>query len=176
MSSQVISYRLSTNEVLALRQKALQGESDNQTAQRLIREALDLSTEMSTESTATLDDRIKAIVEERLSAFTANQNQLLSRLQERLQQVETTLTTSVDKPVDKLVDKTVSQSELAKRLKVDSSTLTKNRDKLNFPKWSQERDSESIAWNYLPKLKRYAAVASTELSTTSTAMAELPDN
>ncbi len=37
MSSQVISYRLNTEDVLALRQKALPGESDNQTAQRLMR-------------------------------------------------------------------------------------------------------------------------------------------
>jgi hypothetical protein len=88
MSSQVISYRLSTDEVLALRQKASPGESDNQTAQRLMREILGLSTEMSTASTLTLDERIESIVEDRLSSFAANQNDLLNRLQGRLQELE----------------------------------------------------------------------------------------
>ncbi len=94
MSSQVISYRLSTDEVLQLRQKALPGESDNQTAQRLMREALGLSTPstvMSSLSTDSLDERIESILDERLSSFASNQNNLLSCLQERLQEVEAQL-------------------------------------------------------------------------------------
>src|SRR4028118_520131 len=94
MSSQVISYRLSTDEVLQLRQKALPGESDNQTAQRLMREALGLSTSstiMPSLSTDSLDERIESILEERLSSFASNQNNLLNCLQERLQEVEVQL-------------------------------------------------------------------------------------
>jgi hypothetical protein len=115
MSSQVISYRLTTDEVLVLRQKAFPGESDNQTAQRLIRETLGLSTqstELSTVPTATLDERIESIVEERLSSFAGNQNELLSRLQERLQEIEARLNNMPSRtelqtnqaPVDILVD------------------------------------------------------------------------
>jgi hypothetical protein len=91
MSSQVISYRLSTEEVLSLRQRALPGESDNQTAQRLIRETLGLSTASTVTpslSTSSLDERIESILEERLSSFASNQNDLLSRLQERIQEVK----------------------------------------------------------------------------------------
>ncbi len=91
MSSQVISYRLSKEEVLQLRQKAVPGESDNQTAQRLIRETLGLSTVSTvTESLSTnsLDERIESILEERFSSLASHQNDLLSRLQERLQEVE----------------------------------------------------------------------------------------
>ncbi len=94
MSSQVISYRLSTDEVLQLRQKALPGESDNQTAQRLMREALGvstLSTVMPSLSTDSWDERIESILDERLSSFASNQNNLLSCLQERLQEVEAQL-------------------------------------------------------------------------------------
>jgi len=94
MSSQVISYRLSTEEVLQLRQKALPGESDSQTAQRLMREALGLSapsTVMPSLSTDSLDERIESILDERLSSFASNQNNLLSCLQERLQEVEAQL-------------------------------------------------------------------------------------
>ncbi len=129
MSSQVISYRLSTDEVLALRQKALPGESDNQTAQRLMREVLGLSTEVSTQSTLTLDERIESIVEDRLSSFAANQNDLLSRLQERLQELEAQIANlpltddrpSSPLPVDK-VDKSVDDVDNEHdRLPVDSA-------------------------------------------------------
>jgi hypothetical protein len=127
MSSQVISYRLSTDEVLALRQKASPGESDNQTAQRLMREVLGLSTEVYTQSTLTLDERIESIVEDRLSSFAANQNDLLSRLQERLQELEAQIAnlpladdrSSSPLPVDK-VDKLVySANNEHERLSVD---------------------------------------------------------
>jgi hypothetical protein len=91
MNTQVISYRLSTEEVLQLRQKGRPGESDSQIAQRLMREALGVYTCLSTKSTTTLDERIESIVEEKLSAFAANQNDLLSHLQERLQLTESCL-------------------------------------------------------------------------------------
>ncbi len=126
MSSQVISYRLSTDEVLQLRQKALPGESDNQTAQRLMRETLGVST-ASTASTVTpflstvsLDERIESILEERLSSFASNQNDLLSRLQERLQEVEA----QVKKlPASNLAD--------VDKLQTDVDRLQKERDQLD---------------------------------------------
>jgi polyhydroxyalkanoate synthesis regulator phasin len=140
MSSQVISYRLSTDEVLALRQKALPGESDNQTAQRLMREILGLSTEVSTQTTLTLDERIESIVEDRLSSFAANQNNLLSRLQERLQELEAqiaNLPLTDDRPSSLLsvdnVDKTVDGAENEhERLPVDTTVDTVD-DKHNHP-------------------------------------------
>jgi hypothetical protein len=61
------------------------GESDSQIAQRLMREVLGVFTETSTSSTVTLDERIESVVEEKLSAFAVNQNDLFNRLQERLQ-------------------------------------------------------------------------------------------
>jgi hypothetical protein len=72
--------------VLQLRQKGLPGESDSQIAQRLTREALGVSTKSSTKSTLILDEQIESVVEEKISAFAVNQNDLLNRLQERLQQ------------------------------------------------------------------------------------------
>jgi hypothetical protein len=179
MSSQVISYRLNTEEVLVLRQKALPGESDNQCAQRIMREALGLSTDLSTKSTMTFDERVESIVEDKLSAFAANQNNLFDRLQERLQHLEAQLTKLslpsdrlpsppiVDKLVDN-VDGLLTQADLAKRLQVDPATLTKNRSKPNFLEWSEDKDPENIGWNYLPELKRYSPILSTALSTTST--------
>jgi hypothetical protein len=179
MSSQVISYRLNTEEVLILRQKALPGESDNQCAQRIMREALGLSTDLSTKSTMTFDERIEGIVEDKLSAFAANQNNLFDRLQERLQHLEAQLTElslpsdrspslpAVDKFVDD-VDELLTQADLAKRLEVDPGTLIKNRSKPNFPDWSKAKDPEDISWSYLPELKRYSPILSTALSTMST--------
>lgn len=193
MSSQVISYRLNTEEVLTLRQKALPGESDNQTAQRLMREVLGVSTQVSTQSTLTLDERIESVVEDRLSSFAAHQNELLSCLQERLQQLEAQMTVtalpsdrfssssdvnsfvdtvdSLSTTVDNVVDSVnggLTQAELAKRLKVDSGTLSKNRSKVSFTDWSRDKDPEGLAWSYLPELKRYTSTVSTGLSTEST--------
>jgi hypothetical protein len=175
MSSQVISYRLNTDEVLSLRQKALPGESDNQTAQRLMREALGLSTEVSTKSTLTFDERVEGIVEDKLSNFAANQNELFSRLQERLQHLEEQLA-ELPLKSDRLppsltvdgVDDLLTQADLAKRLQVDSATLTKNRSKPNFPDWSEDKDPENVRWSYLAELKRYTPVLSTVVSTEST--------
>jgi chromosome segregation ATPase len=123
MSSQVISYRLSTDEVLQLRQKALPGESDNQTAQRLMRETLGVSTVSTITpslSTVSLNERIESILDERLSSFANNQNDLLSRLQERIQEVEAQLKKlSVSNPAG--VDK----------LQTDVDRLQKERDQLD---------------------------------------------
>jgi hypothetical protein len=192
MNTQVISYRLSTEEVLQLRQKGLSGESDSQIAQRLMREALGMSTKV---STVTLDERIESIVEEKLSAFAANQNDLLSRLQERLQQTESRLeemiTTgetqfipvsidNVDQAIDitevvkaisldivnSIVDNTserlLSGVDLAKRLGVNPGTLTRNRAKPNFTQWSQGKDPEQWAWQYVSEVEQYAPVLSTD--------------
>ena len=192
MSSQVISYRLGTDEVLALREKALPGESDNQTAQRLMRESLELSTETSTASTVaspSLDDRIESIVDEKLASFAANQNDLFNRLQESIQslqewrqavetqaialppanQVETESDPApvVDNSVD-AVDLTLTGKELAQRLKVHPATLTKNRAKETFADWTRDRDPEGKAWQYLSEAERYKPTVSTDLSTEST--------
>ena len=123
MSSQVISYRLSTDEVLQLRQKALPGESDNQTAQRLMRETLGVSTVSTITpslSTVSLDERMESILEERLSSFANNQNDLLSCLQERIQEVEAQL--------KKL---SVSNSADVDKLQTDVDKLQKERDQLD---------------------------------------------
>jgi AcrR family transcriptional regulator len=193
MNTQVISYRLSTEEVLQLRQKGLSGESDSQIAQRLMREALGVSTRSSTKSTTTLDERIESIVEEKLSAFAANQNDLLSRLQERLQRTESRLeeilTTgeaqvcpvsvdnvdknvditeevedrsvdNVDKNVYETSDRLLSGADLAKRLGVNPGTLSRNRSKPNFTQWSQGKDPEQWAWQYVSEVERYASVLS----------------
>jgi hypothetical protein len=191
MNTQVISYRLSTEEVLQLRLKRLPGESDSQIAQRLMREALGVSTKKSTKSTVTLDKRIESIVEEKLSAFAGNQNDLLSRLQERLQQTESRLeemlTTSeaqvipvsvdtVDQAiditevvkaisVDNTSDRLLSGVDLAKRLGVNPATLTRNRAKPNFTQWSQGKDPEQWAWQYVSQVEQYAPVLSTIMST-----------
>jgi len=176
MNTQVISYRLSTEEVLQLRQKGRPGESDSQIAQRLMREALGVSTNMSTKSTTTLDERIESIVEEKLSAFAANQNDLLSRLQERLQLTESRLeeilstgeaqvsfvsVDNVDKNVDEIGDRLLSGVDLAKRLGVNPGTLTRNRAKPNFTQWSQGKDPEQWAWQYVSEVEQYAPVLST---------------
>jgi hypothetical protein len=105
-----------------------------------MREVLGLSTEVSTQSTLTLDERIESIVEDRLSSFAANQNDLLSRLQERLQKLEAQIAnlpladdrSSSPLPVDK-VDKSVDDADNEHdRLPVDAAVDIVD-DKHNHP-------------------------------------------
>jgi chromosome segregation ATPase len=71
-------------------------------------------------STVSLDERIESILEERLSSFASNQNDLLSRLQERLQEVEAQV-------------KKLPASNLAgvDRFQTDVDRLQKERDQLD---------------------------------------------
>lgn len=47
------------------------------------------------------------------------------------------------------------QSELAKRLAVNSSTVYKHRSNSDFSEWSRSRDPEGIAWQYSSEDKRF---------------------
>jgi hypothetical protein len=47
------------------------------------------------------------------------------------------------------------QAELAKRLDVHSSTVGKRKSDPDFSDWSQSRDPEGIAWEYLPETKEF---------------------
>ena len=148
-----------------------------------MREFLGLSTESTEVSVPSLDERIEAVINDKLSIFSANCNELFTRLQERIQRLEEQLdeqpmsdrlSVDVDKPVY-TVDNALTQAELAKRLGVDSATLTKNRKKDNFSDWVKGKDPEGLNWEYNPSLKRYSPL-STNLSTESTIEASLADH
>jgi len=52
------------------------------------------------------------------------------------------------------------QSELARRLRVHSSTVMKRRDDPNFTEWSRRRDPEGIAWEYSPDTREFYPIES----------------
>lgn len=58
----------------------------------------------------------------------------------------------------KRADDGLAQLELAKRLGVHSSTLTRNRGKSNFIRWTAFKDPEKLAWSYDPKTRRFVNV------------------
>jgi hypothetical protein len=188
MASKLIQFRLSGEELEALEAQVREGDSINLVAQRILIGALGVDT-VDEVSTVPLDERIEGIVEERLSAFSTNCNDLFDRLQgsiqslqERIQTLETQAialppTSLVEnKPiVDSLVDTcvdsvdlTLTGKELAQRLEVHPATLTKNRAKETFTDWTRGRDPEGKAWRYLPEVERYSPMLSTEVSTQST--------
>lgn len=197
MASKLIQFRLSGEELEALEAQVREGDSINLVAQRILIGALGVDT-VDEISTPDLDERIKSVVEERLSAFSTNCNEWVDRLrndlfnhlqegmqslQERMQVLEAQAialppTSPVeDKPmVDSTVDIAVdgvdvmlTGKELASRLEVDPGTLTKNRTKPAFTDWTRDKDPEGKAWQYLPEVKRYIPVLSTSASTESTA-------
>ncbi|WP_407898486.1 hypothetical protein [Scytonema sp. NUACC26] len=83
-NSQVISYRIGDVELQVLRQHQHPGESLNQTAQRLLREALGLSTTSKELSTTPLYTLSTNDVDNRIASQ-------LAPLQEKLNQLETAL-------------------------------------------------------------------------------------
>ncbi len=83
-NSQVISYRLSEAEVEALKQLQQSGESLNQTAQRLLREAIGLSTPGANASPAALSTLSTEIVDSRIDEKLAPIHSQLAQLNERL--------------------------------------------------------------------------------------------
>jgi len=85
MASELIQFRLSGSQLEALKAIAQEGESINLAAQRLLKEILAASIELSTSpSLPSLEERFEQIVEAKLSG----QNELLSHLQQRIQEVE----------------------------------------------------------------------------------------
>ena len=82
--SQVISFRLGDSGLEALKQQQQPGESLNQTAQRLLKQSLGLSTVSTEMSTINLSTVSTVDVDSRITAQ-------LAPLQEKLTQLETAL-------------------------------------------------------------------------------------
>ncbi|NET04340.1 MAG: hypothetical protein F6K09_29560 [Merismopedia sp. SIO2A8] len=56
---------------------------------------------------------------------------------------------------DKISHAPIIQAELAKRLEVHSSTVGKRKTDPDFSQWSQSKDPDGIAWEYLPDSKEF---------------------
>lgn len=52
----------------------------------------------------------------------------------------------------------LKQNELAKRLDIHYNTIGKRKSDPDFSQWTQRRDPEGIAWEYLPKIRLFAPV------------------
>lgn len=49
----------------------------------------------------------------------------------------------------------LNQSQLAERLGVHSTTISKNKTKSDFISWTQKKDPAGIAWTYSPETKQF---------------------
>ncbi|MGL5803879.1 MAG: hypothetical protein ACRC11_00290, partial [Xenococcaceae cyanobacterium] len=50
------------------------------------------------------------------------------------------------------------QSDLAKRLEINPSTIGRKKSDPDFPQWSQSRDPEGVAWQYLAETRMFSPV------------------
>ena len=57
-------------------------------------------------------------------------------------------------------DFSLIQAELAKRLDLHSSTVGKRKSEPDFSEWSQSRDPDGIAWQYVPETKMFVPLES----------------
>ena len=64
----------------------------------------------------------------------------------------------VSTSLNELPSEPLTQAQLADRLGVDASTLTRQKGKNGFPDWSRSKDPDSVAWRYNSKSKRFHAV------------------
>lgn len=60
----------------------------------------------------------------------------------------------------KVVDLCLTQKELATRLNVHASTISKRKTKPDFSQWSGQKDPESISWQYVKEQRRFLPIAS----------------
>jgi hypothetical protein len=58
-------------------------------------------------------------------------------------------------PISKPVSEPLTQADLARRLGIDRSRISRVQSQPHFSQWSQERDPEGIAWQFDPKSKRF---------------------
>jgi hypothetical protein len=70
---------------------------------------------------------------------------LLDLAEEREEEIANPPQVKVD-PIDNLESLTLTQTELAKRLETNSSTVGRRKLSMDFPLWSQSKDPEGIAW------------------------------
>jgi len=61
-------------------------------------------------------------------------------------------------PTSKAVSLSLTQKELATRLNVHSSTISKRKTKPDFSQWSSQKDPESISWKYLKEQARFLPI------------------
>ncbi len=61
---------------------------------------------------------------------------------------------------NKAVSLFLTQKELATRLNVHASTISKRKTKSDFSQWSSQKDPESIPWKYLKEQGRFLPIAS----------------
>lgn len=54
----------------------------------------------------------------------------------------------------------LTQTELANRLNVHPSTISKRKTKSDFAQWSSQKDPESIAWEYSKELAKFSPIIS----------------
>ena len=56
----------------------------------------------------------------------------------------------------------IIQNRLAERLKVNVSTLSRDRGRRTFPGWTKQRDPDGVGWLWVPELQKYRPLLSNE--------------
>jgi len=65
---------------------------------------------------------------------------------------------ALDSPIDIGMSERLIQADLAKRLDTTSSTIARRKTDPDFPLWSQSKDPDGIAWQYLDENKVFIPV------------------
>jgi hypothetical protein len=79
------------------------------------------------------------------------QSQKKTKDEPALETLETSEDTSVEASKQSTASATCTVNELAKRLSVAKTTISRNKDRENFRSWSQGHDPEGVAWEFNPE-------------------------
>ncbi|KAF3884328.1 MULTISPECIES: hypothetical protein [Nostocales] len=79
------------------------------------------------------------------------QSRKKSKDEPALETSETSDVTPVASPKVSTASQTCTVNELAKRLSVTKTTISRNKDRENFRSWSQGHDPEGVAWEFHPE-------------------------
>ncbi|KYC42358.1 hypothetical protein WA1_20530 [Scytonema hofmannii PCC 7110] len=79
------------------------------------------------------------------------QSRKQSKDESALETSETSDVTPVESSKESTASQTCTVNELAKRLSVTKTTISRNKDREHFRSWSQGHDPEGVAWEFHPE-------------------------
>lgn len=121
-----------------------------------VQESLEVSSQLEPIATLTPEDNTVSSESEMIAASTSEDvEQLPDLVQHTTANVPETRDPTESQLQEHAALASLLQSELAKRLDVNSSTIYKHRSNSDFAEWSQSRDPEGVAWQYSEEDKRF---------------------
>lgn len=108
--------------------------------------------------TEELSNEVPSLQEETASVPDEQEFPLIEPLDESRLETEEETNQKDSELLDELPSLSLTQAEMAKRLRVRTSTLSEAKKKTNFAEWSKSKDPEASAWQWVAETKCFVAL------------------